>query len=181
MSAPAPSEPTAGPARLVCRRGLLPARVRRGTGPGSVVIAGCTTWPPMAPRSHRPGADLALIIDSATVALRSATPRPTDVGLATLRLRARSPAVVELFERVWPTRSRWPSGTALEEGGDHARAHLLVLLVAAPRTSRGLPPRVSVRTVRRMVADLIPTRPPGAGSSRSTAANALAARARESH
>lgn len=99
----------------------------------------------------------ALIIDSATVALPvcDAASGQT-VGLATLRLPSAVTAVVELFERVWGAASPLVETYAREGAVTSRERHLLDLLVAgATDQSAAYRLGVSVRTVRRMVAELM--------------------------
>lgn len=99
----------------------------------------------------------ALIIDSATVALPVCdTASGQTVGLATLRLPSAVTAVVELFERVWEAASPLAEAYAREGAVTSRERHLLDLLVAgATDQSAAYRLGVSVRTVRRMVADLM--------------------------
>jgi len=99
----------------------------------------------------------ALIIDSATVALPVCdTASGQTVGLATLRLPSAVTAVVELFERVWA--DSFPlAETYAREGAVTTRERDLLDLLVAGATDQSAAYRlgVSVRTVRRMVADLM--------------------------
>jgi DNA-binding CsgD family transcriptional regulator len=99
----------------------------------------------------------ALIIDSATVALPvSDTASGQTVGLATLRLPSAVTAVVELFERVWAGASPLAEASARESAVTTRERHLLDLLLAgATDQSASYRLEVSVRTVRRIVADLM--------------------------
>jgi DNA-binding CsgD family transcriptional regulator len=99
----------------------------------------------------------ALIIDSATVALPVCdTASGQTVGLATLRLPSAVTAVVELFERVWAAASPLAETYAREGAVTSRERHLLDLLVAgATDQSAAYRLGVSVRTVRRMVAELM--------------------------
>lgn len=99
----------------------------------------------------------ALIIDSATVALPVCdTASGQTVGLATLRLPSAVTAVVELFERVWEAATPLVETYAREGAVTSREQHLLDLLVAgATDQSAAYRLGVSVRTVRRMVAELM--------------------------
>jgi len=99
----------------------------------------------------------ALIIDSATVALPVCdTASGQTVGLATLRLPSAVTAVVELFERVWAAASPLAETYAREGAVTSRERHLLDLLVAgATDQSAAYRLGISVRTVRRMVAELM--------------------------
>jgi DNA-binding CsgD family transcriptional regulator len=99
----------------------------------------------------------ALIIDSATVALPVCdTASGQTVGLATLRLPSAVTAVVELFERVWADASPLAESFAREGAVTTRERHLLDLLVGgATDQSAAYRLGVSVRTVRRMVAELM--------------------------
>jgi len=99
----------------------------------------------------------ALIIDSATVALPvSDTASGQTVGLATLRLPSAVTAVVELFERVWAGASPLAEAAARESAVTKRERYLLELLFAgATDQSASYRLKVSVRTVRRIVADLM--------------------------
>jgi DNA-binding CsgD family transcriptional regulator len=99
----------------------------------------------------------ALIIDSATVALPVCdTASGQTVGLATLRLPSAVTAVVELFERVWAASAPLAETFAREGAVTSRERHLLDLLVAgATDQSAAYRLGVSVRTVRRMVAELM--------------------------
>jgi DNA-binding CsgD family transcriptional regulator len=100
----------------------------------------------------------ALIIDATTVALPICDATAGQiVGLATLRLPSAVTAVVELFERVWAEAVPL-NGTAADEGNmlPPRERELLALLVAGTTDeSAACRLGVSVRTVRRMVSDLM--------------------------
>lgn len=100
----------------------------------------------------------ALIIDSATVALPVCdSAAGQTVGLATLRLPSAVTAVVELFERVWADATPLAGQDSGETSGLGPRERDLLALLVAGTTDESAACRlgVSVRTVRRMVSDLM--------------------------
>jgi DNA-binding CsgD family transcriptional regulator len=100
----------------------------------------------------------ALIVDSTTVALPIADGNGgRTVGLATLRLPSAVTAVVELFERVWADAPPLPGTPEAEQAGLSPRERDLLDLLVAGTTDESAASRlgISVRTVRRMVSDLM--------------------------
>jgi DNA-binding CsgD family transcriptional regulator len=100
----------------------------------------------------------ALIVDSRTVALpiRDSAAGQT-VGLATLRFPSAVTAVVELFERVWADSGSVHARVEVEESGlsERERDLLDLLMSGSTDDTAAYKLGVSVRTVRRMVSDLM--------------------------
>jgi DNA-binding CsgD family transcriptional regulator len=100
----------------------------------------------------------ALIVDSTTVALPVRdTAAGQTVGLATLRLPSAVTAVVELFERVWAEATPLAETYQRVESGltDRERDLLDLLVDGVTDESAACRLGISVRTVRRMVSDLM--------------------------
>jgi DNA-binding CsgD family transcriptional regulator/DNA-binding MarR family transcriptional regulator len=100
----------------------------------------------------------ALIVDGAVVVLPVGDAAAGEtVGVATLRLPSVVVAVVELFERLWAEAAPLGDSSAndLTAPGPRERELLALLLAGATDESAGYRLGISVRTVRRIVADLM--------------------------
>jgi DNA-binding CsgD family transcriptional regulator len=100
----------------------------------------------------------ALIVDSAIVVLPVGDAAAGEtVGVATMRLPSAVIAVVELFERVWAeaTPLGSPQASDLTAPGPRERELLALLLAGTTDASAAYRLGISVRTVRRMVSDLM--------------------------
>ncbi|MGP4015790.1 LuxR C-terminal-related transcriptional regulator [Saccharopolyspora sp. 5N708] len=93
----------------------------------------------------------ALVIDRAMVVL------PTGSGATALRLPSVITTTVELFERVWCTAAPLTASDQADIAPLHAREKALLALLAAGCTDAAAAGRlkISVRTVRRVVADVM--------------------------
>lgn len=100
----------------------------------------------------------ALIIDATTIVLTvSDSAAGQTVGVATLWLPSAVTALVELFERVWREASPLDGGSPADGTAPTPRERDLLALLLAGTTDESAAYRlgISVRTVRRMVSDLM--------------------------
>ena len=164
MSVPIPGVPDplawprpgdlAGLARGVGFRTVVPDRIRADplmlrqlTGAGGAEIRTCPTVPMSA-----------LVVDAGIAVFPVAPSRSRHrVGVVAVRLSGVVTTAVELFERVWADavplgRS---TGTEEDEPDDRERELLSLLLAGCTDQTAAYKLGISVRTVRRMVADLM--------------------------